>query len=373
MKRTVAVLFGGKSCEHSVSIVTAVQAMACLDREKYRVIPVYVREDGVFTTHPSLATVEDVNEVKNGKKRAKEVFFLPASRMLYEKRRRRLCPVSKIDCALLCFHGLNGEDGTVQGLMRLCGIPFTSSDVLGSAVGMDKILQKRIFAALGLKTAKMIELCEDDLLDDSVFNRVEAVLSYPVMVKPANLGSSIGIARAQNREELKNALFVAASFDGRILVEHAFDSFKEVNCACVRLENELLVSEVESPVSWSSFLSYEEKYFTGGKTGGMDACKRELPAKISAELTNEIKAKTAKIYEGLSLSGVARVDFLIVGKEVFVNEVNTIPGSLAFYLFEEQGISFSALLDGLIEEGISRTRRQAKKTFAFRSVFGSKA
>lgn len=265
------------------------------------------------------------------------------------------------DVALVCCHGGEGENGVLQGLLEYNGIPYTSAGVLQSSLCMDKVLSKQLVDGLMLNTVPEISFLRADYLKNTkdVLRHVTTFLDYPMIVKPASLGSSIGIRRADNQQELKDAIEIAIKFDRKIIVESALSDFTELNCAVFSDGKDVFVSEVERPVGWNDFLSFDDKYLSENKTSGN---KREFPAKISEEIRDEVRETSKRIYTDLDMSGVIRIDYLLSSEnKLFVNEINTVPGSMAFYLFEPSGITFSDLLDR-ITEGALRAFSEKKKS-----------
>lgn len=402
------VLYGSRACEHDVSIITAVQAMDNADPSKYTVIPVYIDMAGRWWTGDALRRMDFYTHFDE--RRVTECQLVPkeGGGALLVKKKTGLfggnAVLWDVECALMCFHGMNGEDGTVQGLLELYGVPYTSAGVLGSATGMDKIAMKLIYKGCGLPVLDMtwFERCDWQKDREAVLDRVEREIGYPAFVKPANLGSSIGITKARDRQSLADAIDTAASFDRRILVEHGVDHPDEVNCAAVGYGKNVTVSVCEMPVSWQEFLTFDEKYLRGGKGGtkgsvkggvksampakgmpvkggggknGMASLSRQIPAPIPDEMTNEIRSMTEQIFRVMDLKGVVRVDYIIDKAEnkVYVNEVNTIPGSLAFYLFEPVGISYRELIDRMVDAAIEAHEEREASSFSFQSAILTKA
>lgn len=320
---TVAVFFGGKSCEHNVSIVTGVQALGEFPGE-HKAVPVYIDQKGVWHTGKEYCSIKLYSSLKGNDYPGKEVHMRSSSPYLYLKNGKKLC---KIDCCLLCNHGLNGEDGSLQGLLELAGVPYTGSGVLASAAGMDKAVMKRLFVEAELPVVPYVSMSSQEYVEDSygAVEKIKSGLKFPLIVKPCNLGSSIGIAIAHDFNELFAALRPAFEWDSRAVVENALENFEEFNCAVLCGEP----SEVEKPIGWKDFLTYEDKYLS--KSSGVG---REFPAKIDGELRMKIRALAVKAYNAVGCDGVARVDFLYKDGELYVNEINTIPGSLASYFFE---------------------------------------
>ncbi|HYU20859.1 MAG TPA: D-alanine--D-alanine ligase family protein, partial [Chloroflexota bacterium] len=280
-----------------------------------------------------------------------------------------------VDVVFPIVHGTFGEDGTIQGLLELADVPYVGAGVVGSAVGMDKIVMKAAFRAHGLPTVEYTWFTRQRWREarEQVIEEVEAALRYPLFIKPANLGSSIGITKATDRLSLAEALDVAAHYDRRLLVEESFEGAMEINCSVLG-NQEPIASVCEQPVRWTDILSYEDKYLRGSKAkdsgGGMAEAERRIPAPISAELTAEVQRMAIEAFRAIDCAGLARVDFLVDPEQgrIRVNEINTMPGSLSFYLWEPSGISFPALIDRLIELAFERHRERQRTTFTYDSA-----
>lgn len=329
----IAVFFGGRSCEHDISIITGLQALSAC-REK--TLPVYIDGDGVWWSGHGF---DSVNAVKNGKFDGKRVHIRPSEPYLYHKNKR----LGKIDCALLCMHGMLGEDGALQGMLEMCGIPYTGSNVLASAVGMNKLYTKAVFEKAGLRVLPYFAVTRDEYTADisSALKPLDGI-GFPVIVKPCNLGSSIGISMASGNVELYTALRVAFEWDDTVIIEKALQDFTEVNCAAIGDASGVKTSETEQPVGWEHFLTFSDKY-----AGDVKASRHKIPADVSPEIEEKIREYTETAFRAVGCGGVARVDFLVKGDDVYVNEINTIPGSLANPLFKDTR-NFSELIDELI-------------------------
>lgn len=346
----VAVFFGGKSVERDISVITALQAMSRLDKNKYDVFPVYMRDGVVYT-----GALDEVGAYSPFMPKKHQKVWLIGG-IFYTRVKGILIKRYKPDVALICCHGGEGESGALQGMLEMNGLPYTGCRVLQSAIGMDKAAQKELFSGLMLNVVEnvVIDRADYDERPDEILLHIDTLFDYPLMVKPATLGSSIGISRAANRAELIEAVDVAKEFDTKIVIERALTNFTELNCAAVSDGTQIVVSEVGRPMSWQSYLTFEDKYIGGGK--GMESAKRELPANIDADTYLKVKAVTLRLFKELGLDGVVRVDYLLdndAGK-LFINEINTIPGSLAYYLFEPLGLSYTALLDMLIDGAVKK-------------------
>ena len=359
MKKKIALLFGGRSVERDISVITAVQTFRALDERKYEITPIFIFEGDFYTGN--LKTLKDFAPfVPTAHK--KLVLF---NGTFCHVKRNRLVAVLKPDVVVNCCHGGEGENGTIAGILEFNGLPHTSPDLFPSALCMDKSESKVIFDGLFMNTAKGRTIYRQDFENDAdgVIERLEGGIEYPMIVKPAHLGSSIGISVAHNRDELEYAIKVAIEFDNKILVEHKLSGIVEVNCAVFKGVDGVVVSETEMPLSKSDFLTFNEKYSTGKMSGG----GHTIPAPIG-NLNNQIKENTLFLYNKLGLDGVVRFDYLvdIEREKIYINEINTVPGSLAYYLFESVGISFSHMLDKIIEQSEQKylDRKSRQRNFA---------
>lgn len=384
-KLRMGVLFGGRACEHDVSVVTALQLMDQVDEAQYEVIPVYIARDGAWYTGSPLRDIEFLRRFKPEAGGVVHIYpdVTAGSGALLSIERKRglfsggdnLQVAARLDVAVLALHGMNGEDGAVQGLLELMNIPYTSSGLAGSAVGMDKIAMRELFRGCGLPVLESVWFLREEWEQDAdaVLARVEGALDYPVFVKPANLGSSIGISRAVDRGGLAEAIAVAASYDRRILVERAVESPVEVNCSVLGYGTDVTPSVLEMPVGWEEFLSFDEKYLRGGKgdggtkSGGMETLRRRIPAPIGDTMTERVQRMAADIFRILDCKGVVRIDFMLDGDSLFVGEINTIPGSLAFYLWEASGLPYPKLIDRMVELAYQAHAEKNRSVFAYDS------
>ena len=378
-KPTVAVLFGGRSTEHEVSIITGVQAIQNVDRSKYNVLPVYITKEGKWLTGDArLEKVETYRDLSSVANNFKNSFISPDTLQgaLVEnpesaKGLLKRPEIIKVDVAVLCFHGGSGEDGGVQGLLDMAGIPYTGCGVLGSAVCMDKISTKLILQSAGVPVVKGVYFLREEWEDDKpgILKRIEKELSFPVFIKPSNSGSTIGIGAATNKKELEDAIEVAKFYDRRLLAEEGVKNPKETNVSVMGYKT-LTLSEFEQPVSSGNFLSFQDKYLSGGgKSSGMASTKRIIPSPIKDETRKKIGDYAKEAYKVLDCSGLVRIDFLLSQdeKDVYLNEVNTIPGSMSFYLWEPAGVPFKEMLDKLIQIARERQADRAKTVRTFQS------
>ncbi len=373
----VGVIFGGRSVEHDVSIVTAHQAMAVL-AERHEVVPIYVTKEGRWLTAPALNDL-DVYRSKRWDAVGEVVQVVPgvAGGLVTAGGRLRGPREIAVDVVVCSIHGTFGEDGTLQGLLEMAGLPYTGSNVTASAVGFDKRAMNDVFRAAGLPTVPNVEVDVSDLDRDAeaVTSRIEDAIGYPVFVKPVHAGSSVGIAKASNRVELADALDVARRYDHRLLAEKGMTGCIEVNCSVLGgTGREPRVSVCEQPVAWQEFLSFDDKYLRGGKgsttkSEGMASTERKIPAPIPDEVTKQVQANALAAFRAVGASGVARIDSFVdeASGETWLMEINTMPGSFAFYLWEATGMSFGDLMEELIDIGIAEQRNQSELLFSFDS------
>ena len=383
MKLRLAFVYGSRTCEHDVSIISALQAAQNADRNEYDVIYVYIDKDGEWYTGERL---QDIAFYRNFDPRA-VIRVLPMGAngklRLMQHPDDKLFPIGRLrqiaeaDVVMPVMHGMNGEDGTLQGMLELWGVPYTSAGVLGSSLGMDKIAMKRMFKAVGLPVLDDTTVDRYEWKKDrsAVLKRVMKTLSFPVYVKPANLGSSIGINRADDEVGLENAIDIAVSYDRRVLIEKGVSDLMEINCSVLGYGGEAQASVTEMPVRWTDFLSFEEKYLRGAKGGakggskGMTSLDRQMPAPISAEMTKKVENYAISAFNALDCKGVCRIDFLVDKKtnEIFIGEINTIPGSLSFYLWEAKGVKFSELIDKMVEYALLANAERNENVFSYSS------
>ena len=378
MKTNIGVFFGGRSTEHEISVISANQAMAAIDREKYDVTPIYISKEGKWYTGDKLTDVRNFRDLNALIKECREVYMRPiyGDTNLYPvKVVKKLfgdgaAPVAHLDVAIPVLHGSNGEDGVFEGVLESTGIPYAGCNVLASAKGMDKITMKMILASDGIPVVPYVWFTDKQWFNDrdAMANRIEKTLGYPVIVKPANLGSSVGIGRAGDRAALYEKIADAARYSRRIIVEHMIDDLQEINCSVLGDCDDYKTSVLEEPVKSGEILSYTDKYMGGSKGAkGMQAAQKRIPADLPQELTDRIRTLAGETFRVLSCHGVSRVDLIVDRStgEVFVNEINTIPGSLSFYLWEATGLSFAGLMDKLVALALKRRRQEEEKTVSY--------
>lgn len=382
MKIKVGVVFGGETVEHEVSVISAMQAMNKLDQEKYDIIPIYITKDREWYTGEMLKDIEVYQDLSLIKKYGKNVvlYYRKGAFVLQNKNFPRTI-VSEVDIILPIVHGTNVEDGGLQGYLQTIGVPFVGSDVYASVVGQDKVYMKDIWKNSKLPMTDYVWFYDVDYKQDSetVIKKVEK-LDYPVIVKPATTGSSVGIAVCGSREELVDAIDDAIQYDKKILVEEVVHNLKEVNIAVMGNYERQKVSEIEEVISDNKFLTYADKYIGDGKgklkggkvpvkrtSKGMASANRKLPADLPDKVRKEVEEVAIEAFRALGSSGNSRIDFLIDEKtnKVYINEINSIPGSLAFYLWEAKGVDFSSVLDEMINIGVKDYKKRVSKTHSF--------
>lgn len=381
MKICVAVLFGGKSVEHEVSVISALQAVRSLDREKYDIVPVYMTKENEMYVGEQVGEIGSYRDIPALLKKSTRVtpIKLDGRMVLTEpkakfghKRYERA-----VDVVLPIVHGTNVEDGALQGYLRTLGVPFAGCDVLASAVGMDKYVMKLVFRDAGLPVLDGRCYAKARYYADeaATLMKIERTFAYPVIVKPVNLGSSVGISKAHDRAELVEALELAFRFAERVLIEPAIVHLREINCAVLGSADDAVASECEEPLNATDILSYEDKYMGGGKSAkaggskGMASLSRRIPADIPEALRDKVRTMAVEAFRAIGGNGVARIDFMLDTAEnkLYINEINTIPGSLAFYLWEPLGLSYPKLLDRLIELALTRAREEESIFYSFAS------
>ncbi len=381
MKIKLGVFFGGKSVEHEIAVITANQAYSSIDKEKYEVIPVYISKQGLMYTGEGLFELSEYKDMNKLIQRLTQVTFINDGQKInmlrYPMKKFGENVLNTIDVAFPIMHGTNGEDGTIQGFLELLGIPYIGCDILSSSIGMDKIVMKKVLAQSGLPVVNYVDFYSMEYVKDeeNILKKVEEKLTYPVIVKPGNLGSSVGIKKADNREKLSEAIDFAAQFSDRIIVEKAVTKLKEINCSVIGDVTNCNASVCEEPIFSDEILSYTDKYVGGNKTKGvpqqgqkaMAASKKRLPAEISKEKTEEIQNLAKQTFKVLGANGVSRIDFLIDEAEdkVYVNEINTIPGALSYYLWEATGKKFTQEIDELVDLALKRQRERENRTYSY--------
>ena len=357
--KKVGIILGGKTVEHEVSIITGLQIYDNIDRTKYQPFVIYIDKKGRWNIGESLGDIktyqkksfEGVTEVipwqNFDKKNTLTLHPNPDLKQgLFAKKREKL----EVEVVIPAVHGTNVEDGALQGILESCGVPYCFTGVKASALGMDKVSMKKVFQAENLPMVNHTWFYRSQYrTDQSQYLEKAEEIGYPLIVKPANLGSSVGINKATNRDELMESIEVAISYDKKILVEQCIENLREINCAVIGYEDDVEASLCEEPIGWEDFLKYEDKYMSGKKGKGSGEDKRIIPADLPEEVSQRIRELAKKAFMAIDASGTSRVDFLYDNKNIYVNEINTIPGSISFYLWEPSGLPFKELITRLIE------------------------
>lgn len=375
MKIRLGVIFGGKSVEHEISVISAIQAIYSLDKDKYEVVPVYITKDGKFYTGEKIGQIEAYENIGELLKESTRIILVNTGDQVemfrYPFKALGKNSLGTIDMAFPIVHGTNVEDGALQGYLKTLGLTFVGCDVLASAVGMDKYVMKTVLKDQGIPVLDCRCYLSGDFGEpEKVMDDIEKQFGYPVIVKPVNLGSSVGITKAKDRESLYDALTTAFDYAQKVLVERCIENLKEINCSVLGDCEEAEASECEEPVNSDEILSYEDKYIGGAKDSGskgMASTKRLIPANITDEQRTQIRELAVKAFKALGCNGVSRIDFMIDkdNGSIWFNEINTIPGSLSFYLWEPLGVSYGKLLDRMIELALKREREQENITYSF--------
>lgn len=377
MKIRVGVFFGGKSVEHEVSVISGLQAYNAFDKDKYEPIAIYITKDNELYTGEAISDIANYKNIPDLLKKSTRVFFMceqgKVELIQYPEKKFGNSVVAQIDVAFPVVHGANVEDGCLQGFLRHYNIPFAGCDVMASAVTMDKYVMKTVLKDNDIPVLDCVTLNVREYQSDeaAALRKVEDRIVYPVIVKPVNLGSSVGIKVAKDQDQLREALEYAFTFGAKVLVERAITNLREINCAVLGDYEEAEASECEEPISSDEILSYEDKYVAGSKGGseGMRTARRELPANLTAERREEIRQLAVKTFQVLDCNGVSRIDFMIDKDldKVYVNEINPIPGSLAFYLWEALGKPYAELLDDMVKLALKREREEKNMMTSFDS------
>lgn len=377
MKIKIGVIYGGETVEHEVSVISALQAMNNLNEDKYDIVPIYISKDRIWYTGHMLRDIEFYKEFEDEKKYATKVMLYKKGKTFLLQRTTGLFrkDITDLDVILPVVHGNNVEDGSLAGLLDSIGIPYVGSHVLGGALGQDKVVMKQVMESVNLPIVPYTWFYDSEYLDnkENVLKEIKKI-GYPVIVKPATLGSSIGIEVAKNEKDIESKIEDAMEYDTKIVVEKVIENLTEVNASVLGNYEYQKVSPLEEVMGEDEILSFADKYLGNAKSKGtaskgMASTSRIVPARISEKLTKEIQDTTKQVFKVLNLSGVCRVDFLIDNKEnkFYVNEPNTCPGSLSFYLWKEAGMKYSELLDEMVSIAIKEYKHKNQKTMSFKS------
>ncbi|QRG86227.1 D-alanine--D-alanine ligase family protein [Bulleidia sp. zg-1006] len=378
MKLRVGVFFGGESVEHEVSIISAQQAIHALDKNKYEVIPLYIAKDRkIYYNLEKFFAVESFTNLPALLKESTQVTLVnlgnecvirPIHTGFFQKK-----DLGNIDLAIPVIHGTTGEDGIIQGLFEMLKIPFAGCDIYGSVVGQDKVFQKHILHDNHLPITPWFWVYGQDIenYQTQILEKVNT-LGYPVILKPARTGSSIGISVAHNHEDFLESFKDARRYDEKVIIEKVIKPMREINCSVIGDYTGSKASVLEEVTQQEKeLLDFDKKYGAGGSKGdsGMAATSRMVPAPLSNEETKYIQQLAKDTFRVLDSAGVCRIDFIMDAetKKIYVNEINTIPGSLAFYLWQEEDVDFTKLMNQLITLALDRERRRNQLTTSFSS------
>lgn len=373
-KLKVGVVFGGRSVEHEVSILTGLQIIHALDRNRYEAVPIYITKTGEWCTGDRLLSISsfhnfDLRSIGIGRAiippdRGVHGLIIPMTSGWLQR-----SEVLHLDVVFPAIHGTHGEDGTLQGLLEMADIPYVGCGVSASVIGMNKLLTKKVLKYHGLPVLDFIAVATGDWQRDpeKAISRITKDFSYPLFVKPSSLGSSIGISRAQNELELREAIEVALAYDDMVLIEEAARDSIEVNCAVIGSSKETFVSACEQPIPWQKFMTYEDKYMRGEATLGMKGAERRIPAPISELMTQRVQETAKQAFQAIGGRGISRIDFFVneQAEQIFVNEFNTMPGSLSFYLWQPVGLEPNQLTDKLIQIALETHAAKQQKIFSY--------
>ncbi len=361
-KKTIGVFFGGQSPEHEISIITGEFVIAELGKLGYRVVGVYVGRDGRWYCDEQVSKLkffqsdyenrlEELHQYNLSLSKSHKKLVLQRSGFLT---RNELV----IEYIFPTFHGLGGEDGTIQGLAEFFGVPYAGCGIHASAVSIDKIFTKQIFNSLNIATAKYLSFCKNDWAERSiVMNQISDILEFPVFVKPARSGSSIGVSKVRNRGELEEALDLAFYYDTKVIVENSVEDVVDLTCAVLSGDDVVVTSDVQESLFESDLFDFSVKYLeNGGAQTGNAKSRLVIPAGISGELTSKIKTISEQVFNEIDANGMIRVDFLLNKRtgELFANEINTLPGTLYHHLWKKSGIEIGEVLDRMMLAGFER-------------------
>ncbi|MCI8999925.1 MAG: D-alanine--D-alanine ligase [Clostridia bacterium] len=373
MKTKLGLIFGGRSVEHEVSIITAIETISHMDKEKYELIPIYISKQGLMYTGEVLFDLEAYKNMDELMKKVVQINLIndgaKVNIIRYPAKKFGDNIINQIDVAFPVMHGTNGEDGTIAGYLELLNVPYIGCDILSASIGMDKIMMRKVLKESNLPCLDYVAFYSMDYIrnEEKYLQQINENLTYPVIVKAGNLGSSVGIKKANTKEEITEAIEFAMQFSDRIMVENAIVNLKEINCSVIGDMTDAESSECEEPISSDEILSYTDKYLGGSKTEGMAASDKKLPADIPSDTRQQIRTLAVETFKTLGCSGVARVDFLLDEdtNEIYINEINTIPGALSYYLWEATNKPFSKEIDELVELAYKRQRQREKRVYSY--------
>ncbi len=349
----VGLVYGGNSVEHEISIITAMQVYEELNKN-HQLTNIYLAKDGNFYIGDVLNSIDSYKDLDNVIKQCTKVVFEKIDNTVYLVEKKMFGKKHPIDLAFLALHGASGEDGRIQGFFDIIGLVYTGPSHFGSSTGQDKVITKDVLKAHNINVLDYRVIYDND--DLACAKETVKELGYPVILKPATLGSSVGINIVANESELEEKLTESFQYETKLIVEHKISDFMEVNCSVLGSYRNAQASVLEE-VTFEEFFSFDQKYMGGKKASeGMASAPRRIPANISEALTMQAKEVSLKAFKQLNLSGVVRFDLMIYQDTVYINEVNTIPGSLSYYLWEHDGLKRADLYEELIKLAIEKKR-----------------
>jgi D-alanine-D-alanine ligase len=376
MKLNVGIFFGGASVEHDISILSAMQAIAAVNKDHYHVIPLYLNKKGILVSGKALVDVKTYKSKALVERKSIPVTLYKEGQFVMVKHLKGFHKTERLDVIIPIVHGTNSEDGSVAGYLNVIGAVYGGSDVIASAIGQDKVIFKHILENSKLPIVPWFWFYASDVEASKVSILTQAKqIGYPLILKPSNLGSSVGIELVKEESELFDAIQRASQFDEKIVVEKAITNLREINCSVLKIKGHHKASVCEEVSKNDDILSFNDKYQRSGKgkhegpSKGMASLDRIIPAPLEDDQTKHIQDLATTCARLLNVSGVVRIDFLMdtLTNQVYINEINTIPGSLSFYLWNESGIDFESLMEILIDGAIEREKRREKLTFTFES------
>lgn len=361
--KNVAVFFGGRSPEREISVITGVFVLNSLDKTQYNPIAIFIDGDGKFYTGDKLSNLEFYKSIN--RKAITECSFLAGDNKLYKLKNGRVNGRIDIYAAINCLHGKCGEDGSLSGYAATCNLPLLSAGIFAEAMSIDKDFTKLVLKSIDVKTVDYVRIKRERFFEngDLAVKFVGDKLGYPVIVKPSRLGSSIGIEKADDPNSLFSALTNAFCYDDKVVCEKYLQCATDVNCAVYGTEKRVCVSRVEQTSTTHDLLTFDDKYGNRKLSGSF---KNDLPP-IDERLQNEIKSVCEKIYKRFEFTSIVRFDFLLCNGKAYLNEINAIPGSLAYYFFCEKISDFGALLSLLLHDCAERYRKQKNLLSSFKS------
>ena len=369
MKINIGVIFGGKSVEHEISIITAIQAMENIDKEKYEVIPIYITKDLTWYTGGCLKYIDTFKDFDLIKRYAKKInlvnsngrFILQTSGLIKRE-------LTEIHLAFPIVHGANVEDGSIQGYLNMIGIPYVGSNTYSSAITQDKVFTHLLLQSINLPVLKFVWFGERFYRNkkEELFKQIDE-LNYPLIIKPATLGSSIGIEKIERKEELDSTIERVFKYDNKLIIEEVIEDAVEYNCSVLLTKNGNITSEIEEIISSKGIREYKDKYIDENDSESL--ISRTYPAKIDNKLRTDIETMSLAAFKILNMKGTARIDFLYDKKEkkLYINEINSIPTCFTHHLWETKNISYKELLNIMIEDAISNVIKQENMTLTLDS------